>query len=343
MKPVPESVAMKSLRPFAPFLFSLWAASCATAKNTTLPDGSAGESTSPAGAAGTTAPNPGAGGKIGGGAGATSSGGSSASGRGGAAGGGGAGGSAGSAGSSGGAAAVFEPGACADAPTLSLKYQNESTQAAQIAAEYQVSNTSDTPVALGSLIIRYFFSSEETSGWTPSVFNAEVKGPGDAYQKAEGTLKVVPLGSKVEGADTYAELTFAAGPMLAKGATAAVKWALQPSNYSEPNQVQSNDYSYNAADTAFTVWDHVAIYQDGTLVWGCLPKAADGSAGGSSGGGAGGASGTGGGGASGASGTGGGGARGAGGSVAGGGGVATGGTAGSVAGSAGATSAAGGP
>jgi hypothetical protein len=289
--------------------------------------------------AGSGALGAGAGGKLGGTAGANSAG-ASVGGRAGSAGSaatagrGGAGSSAGSVGSSGGAPPVFEPGACAETPTLSLSYQESSKQDAQITAQYQFINTSDTPVGLGSLSIRYFFSSEETSAWTPSVYSAQLDGGTGGYRPVDGAkLKVIPLGTKAEGADTYAELTFPAGITLEKGATAKVSWDLQPANYGQPNQVQSNDYSYNAADTAFMVWDHVVIYQDTTLVWGCLPKAADGDAGS----GAGGSSGASGSGASGASGAGGG-------PVGGGGAVAAGGTVGSVTGGgAGAPSTAGAP
>ena len=50
---------------------------------------------------------------------------------------------------------------------------------------------------------------------------------------------------------------------------------MQPNDYNPPDQVQTNDYSFNAADTTFAVWDHVAIYQGSTLVWGCAPQSPD--------------------------------------------------------------------
>jgi Cellulose binding domain len=297
---------MKSLRASALVLFPLWIAACATAEDTGPgSDGAAGAVAPRAGAStgGSLNPAAGAGGKLGSGAGSTSAG-SNAGGQGGAhagaAGRGGASGSAGAAGSSGGsgggsggAPPVFEPGACAVTPTMSLQYLQSSTQQSVVTAQYQFINTSDTPVPLGSLSIRYFFSNEETSTWKPSVYSAQVDGGTGGYRKVDGaTQKVMPLGSKVDGADSYAELTFPAGITLEKGATAKVSWDLQPTSYDPPNQVQTNDYSYNAAASAFMVWDHIAIYQDTTLVWGCLPKAADGSAGNAGSGGASGAGGS---------------------------------------------------
>jgi Cellulose binding domain len=332
---------MKSFRAPALVLFPLWIAACATATDTVpSSNDAAGATHSPAGAGGAPSPGAGAGGKLGGGAGSPSAG-SNAGGQGGghagAAGPGGAGGSAGSGGSGGGgggAPPVFEPGACAVTPTMSLQYLQGGTQPTVITALYQFMNTSDTPVPLSSLSIRYFFSNEETSAWNPMVYDANVDGGSNGYHTINGvTVKVVPLGSKADGADSYAELTFPAGTALEKGATVSVKWELQPTSYDPPNQVQTNDYSYNAAASAFMVWDHIAIYQGATLVWGCLPKAADGAAGGAGGatGGGGSVAGGGSGGAVAGGGTGG--------SVAGGGtggSVAGGGTGGSVAGGAGA-------
>lgn len=166
-------------------------------------------------------------------------------------------------------------------PTISLQYLQGSTQQAQITAQYQFINTSDTPIPIGALTIRYFFTNEETSIWKLSIYNAQLDGGTGGYRRIDGaTLKVVPLTTKLEGADTYTQLAFPAGISLEKGATAKVNWDMQPTSYDPPAQVQTNDYSYNAADTTFTVWDHIAVYQDGTLVWGCAPKApGDGSAG----------------------------------------------------------------
>jgi hypothetical protein len=34
---------------------------------------------------------------------------------------------------------------------------------------------------------------------------------------------------------------------------------------------QTKDYSFNASDTAFTTWDHVTLYVNGTLAFGLEP------------------------------------------------------------------------
>jgi hypothetical protein len=172
---------------------------------------------------------------------------------------------------------------------MSLSYQQASNNSKQISARYQFSNTTDTPIPLAQLKIRYFFSDEETSGWSTAIYDAKLDGGTGGYRPLAGSmLAVLPLGTTVPGADSYIELSFSSTTSLEKGATATVSWDLQPHNYNAPDQVQTDDYSYNAAAVAYTVWEHVVIYQSGNLIWGCTPKAADGGSAGASGAGSGG-------------------------------------------------------
>lgn len=184
----------------------------------------------------------------------------------------------------GGGAPVFESGTCASSPRMSLSYQQMSNNPKQITALYQFRNTTDTPIPLAQLKIRYLFSNEETSGWSTAIYDAKLDGGSSGYRPIAGaTLAVLPLGASLPGADSYLELSFAGSTLsIEKGAIATVNWDLQPKSYSPPDQVQTNDYSYNAAAVAYTAWDHVLIYQGSDLVWGCTPKSADGGSGGTS-------------------------------------------------------------
>ena len=191
---------------------------------------------------------------------------------------------------SGGASPIFESGTCASSPRMSLSYRQASNNSKQITALYQFSNTTDTPIPLAQLKIRYLFSDEETSGWSTAIYDAKLDGGTGGYRAIAGSaLAVSPLGEKLPGADSYIELSFNSTLSIEKGATATVSWDLQPHSYSAPDQVQTDDYSYNAAAVAYTVWDHVLIYQGSSLVWGCTPKTANTGSGGASGAGSGGA------------------------------------------------------
>lgn len=215
------------------------------------------------------------------GAGGSSAAGSSSGGKGGTAGssGGSTGGKGGAAGPSGGSGPVFEAGECAVTPTMSLQYQQTSNNVKQIGATFTFVNTSDTPIAVGDLKIRYFFSNEEASGWKAMVYSAQVDGGTGGYRPLTAGTTVKPLGMSLSGADTYTEVAFTAGVTLEKGATAKVSWDMQPNDYNAPDQVQTNDYSYDATATALKTWDHVAIYSGATLVWGCTPGDGMGAAG----------------------------------------------------------------
>ncbi|HEX2671098.1 MAG TPA: cellulose binding domain-containing protein, partial [Polyangiaceae bacterium] len=118
---------------------------------------------------------------------------------------------------SGGASPVFESGICASTPSMSLSYQQASTNSKQITGRYQFINTTDTPIPLSQLKIRYFFSDEETSGWSTAIYDAKVDGGTGGYRALAGTvLAVSRLGATVPGADSYIELSFSSAVSLEK-------------------------------------------------------------------------------------------------------------------------------
>ncbi len=169
---------------------------------------------------------------------------------------------------------AFEPGTCAVTTNVSLQYKQLDT-AQRIAAELDFLNIGDAPIPLAELKIRYFFSNEEDSPWKASVFTAQINGGVGGYVPLldHTTLTVYPLGATLAGADAYAEFSFSGDGMLDISATGNVNFAIEPTNYGPPDQVQSNDYSFNINDTTPTVSDHIAVYQGTKLIAGCLPKA----------------------------------------------------------------------
>jgi Cellulose binding domain len=275
-------------------LGSLWFAACATAQDGASPgdsDDSSGGSgaVSSGGAIGSSGTNgafggaagiPGSGGSISAGTSGTDGGASGSTAGGGTA--GGAGGSAGT-GGGGGSAPVFAAGVCAANPTMSLSYKQSNTTA-QVDAQYQFSNLTTTPIPLAQLKIRYFFTNEETTGWSTHIYSAQVDGPTFRNIASGTTLTIVKLAAPLTGADSYVEIAFSDASSLANTDTGSVSWELQPLVYDPPPaQVQANDYSFNAADTTFTPWDHIAVYQGDTLVYGCVPKSLDDGSGGAGG------------------------------------------------------------
>jgi mannan endo-1,4-beta-mannosidase len=58
---------------------------------------------------------------------------------------------------------------------------------------------------------------------------------------------------------------------LAPGESAVFAWQLQGPNPATDVYDQTKDYSFSASTTTLTHWDHVTLYQGGTLVWGTPP------------------------------------------------------------------------
>ena len=125
-------------------------------------------------------------------------------------------------------------------------------------------NNGTSAVPLSSVTVRYWFTSDggastfATNCWYALVGCANV------------TQSVVAVPA-VTGADHYVQVGFtaAAGSLAAGASSGQIQSAVNKSDWS--NFTQTNDYSFNAADTAWTANTDVTVYVNGTLVWGTEP------------------------------------------------------------------------
>ncbi|HEX7057422.1 MAG TPA: hypothetical protein VF260_09545, partial [Bacilli bacterium] len=60
-----------------------------------------------------------------------------------------------------------------------------------------------------------------------------------------------------------------AGSIIAGGNSGEIQTRINKNDWTNYNE--SDDYSFDATKTTFANWDHVALYQDGVLVWGAEP------------------------------------------------------------------------
>ncbi|HEU5378218.1 MAG TPA: polysaccharide lyase family 7 protein [Ktedonobacteraceae bacterium] len=154
----------------------------------------------------------------------------------------------------------------ASSSPLVLQYMPEETSATtdKIEPEFQIVNNGSSSVALSQLTIRYWFTADSSATLNPGC-NYAVVGCSDI---AETTGAVNP---PVTGVDSYLQVGFTsgAGSVTANSTGGKIKLIIQKSDFS--NFDQTNDYSFNASFTAFTNWQNVALYQNGTLVWGTEP------------------------------------------------------------------------
>ncbi|APR77999.1 hydrolase (secreted protein) [Minicystis rosea] len=148
---------------------------------------------------------------------------------------------------------------------LYLDYRCANTTASdkEMKPHFRIGNGGSSSVALSSLSIRYYFTSD---GSTSLGFNCDYATLGCAnlsgsFGTATGT-----------NADHYLEVTFGAGAgTLSPGANSGeIQTRFHDSGF-QVTFTQGNDYSFDATKTAFGTWDKITLYQDGALVWGVEP------------------------------------------------------------------------
>ena len=153
-------------------------------------------------------------------------------------------------------------------PPSSISVQYETSVTTATTQSFQpmlnVVNNGTSAVPLSSVTIRYWFTSDGGS----STFAT------NCWYAAVGCANVtqsVSSATATTGADHYVQVGFttAAGSLAPGASTGQVQSAVNKSDWS--NFTQTNDYSFNAADTAWTANTNVTVYVNGTLVWGTEP------------------------------------------------------------------------
>jgi hypothetical protein len=146
--------------------------------------------------------------------------------------------------------------------------QKTATSSPYISCTLRVINNGTGTVAVNSLKLRYYLTNDPVGTLQMMNNYQHIAIPGNQADLTVTTafVKMTP----VTNADTYIEFSFSSGhPMLAPQEVLEYSWQVQDTGNDSFNQ--SNDYSFDASKTALAPWDHVVLYQSGSVIWGTPP------------------------------------------------------------------------
>ncbi len=144
------------------------------------------------------------------------------------------------------------------APQASFKLQyrcmESAANATQIRPVINIVSTSSVSVPLSELTARYYYSKEGSSG---EDYRVDYAGP------AIGTGNIV-----LTAGTGYLQVGFSAGAGNLNGFVQTGEIQIRANKTDWTAYDQSNDWSFDGTVTAFTDWDRIALFRNGTLVWG---------------------------------------------------------------------------
>jgi hypothetical protein len=149
--------------------------------------------------------------------------------------------------------------------------QNSNATSPYIECELHAKNSGTSMVTLSELKVRYYFTDEVKKAPQITINWSHISTSGANQSLSVGATPgtVVPAAT---GADSYIEFGLSSShSMLGPGESADFSWRMNGPNQATDIYTQTNDYSFDASKTSVTVWDHVVLMQNGSILWGTVP------------------------------------------------------------------------
>ncbi|WP_432100285.1 cellulose binding domain-containing protein [Streptomyces sp. WAC 04229] len=171
----------------------------------------------------------------------------------------------------GGALTALPAQAAPAADGLSVQYRTSAGGATADQTEpwLKVRNTGSSPVQLSQVKVRYYFKADSPSDSYRFACSWAVRG----CSVVTGTFGT--LSNPTATADRYLEIGFtqAAGTLAPGADTGDLQLRFHRTNWQTVRQ--SDDYSFNGAQTSYANWDKVTAQLAGATVWGTAPEGND--------------------------------------------------------------------
>jgi hypothetical protein len=162
----------------------------------------------------------------------------------------------------------WSPGADSEPTALKVRYRTDAPATSAVARPWlEVINTSDKPVDLSDVTLRYYYSADGASAYASNCVQTTL---GCSHI----TQKTIKADDASPGADHYLEVGFrqATGTLAPGRSTEGI--GLQLYRVDHENLDQKNDHSFDADDSAYTPSERVTAYLGGALAWGEEPNGA---------------------------------------------------------------------
>ncbi|MFE6336952.1 cellulose binding domain-containing protein [Streptomyces sp. NPDC057798] len=155
-------------------------------------------------------------------------------------------------------------------PELTVRYRTEtSAEADAVRPWLEVFNTSEQPVPLSEVALRYYFAADDDASYGFNCVDA-------AIGCANLTGSVVAMDAPHEGADHYLELGFTEKAGVLKPGANSKGLEIQLYRTDHKPVDQDGDWSYDASKKTYQESDRIPAYKRGALVWGEEPGGEDG-------------------------------------------------------------------